>query len=224
MKSDLLLLLAAAALAGACAATAPPPEAPPPRVETAAAPAAGEATTGTEAAPAEPAPPPATTAGGGPHTLCWTTEEEITLATGGTQPGALRVLRMTYEPATGRVVHEALRFDPNPRVSPRLFTVTWQLDGDAFTLSDPASRIGGRGTLAGAPWPWTGWRADSRIDSGIRITERATLGDDGVLLLERQAFGPDGGAVMTLVEEGQPLADEECARRLAEAEAGGGTR
>lgn len=221
MKSDLLLLLAAAALAGACATASPPPEVPPPMEE----PAAGEAATDAGAAPAEPAPPPAAApAAGGPHTLCWTTEEQVTLAAGGTQPGARRVLRMTYEPAAGRVVHEALRFDPNPRVSPRLFTVTWRLDGDAFTLSDPASRIGGRGSIAGAPWPWSGWSADSRIDSGIRIAERATLRDDGVLLLEREAYGPDGGLVMTLVEEGQPLADDECARRLAEAGAPSGAQ
>lgn len=218
MKSDLVPLLVAAALAGACATASPRPEPRPPVEEPAAAPAAGEATAEAEAAPAAPAPPPAVPADGA-HTLCWTTEEQVTLAAGGTQPGARRVLRTTHDPAAGRVVHEALRFDPNPRVAPRLFTVTWQLDGDTFTLSDPASRISGSGTVAGAPWPWTGWRAESLIDSGIRITERATLRDDGVLVLEREAYGPDGGLVMTLREEGQPLADDECARRLAEAAA-----
>lgn len=217
MKSDLFVLLVAAALAGACATAPPPKETTPPTEEPAAAPAAGEATPSAPP-PTEAAPPPAPDAAASGHTLCWEAEERITLAAGGTQPGARRVLRMTYDPDAGRVVHEALRFDPNPQVSPRLFTVTWRLDGDSFTLSDPQSRIGGSGTIEGAPWPWTGWSADSRIDSGIRITERATLRDDGALVLERQAYGPDGGAVMTLREEGQPLAAEECARRLAEGE------
>ena len=215
MKSLFTSLLVAAALAGGCA-TAPPPEPTPPVEEPATAPAA-PAPPASEPAPADPppaAPVPDTAAG---QTLCWEAEEEITLAAGGTQPGARRVLRMTHHPEAGRVVHEALRFDPNPQVRPRLFTVTWQLDGDAFSLSDPQSRMSGSGTVEGAPWPWTGWSADSRIDSGIRITERATLRDDGVLLLERQAYGPDGGIVMTLREEGQPLTAEECARRLAEA-------
>jgi hypothetical protein len=180
------------AVTGACATPAPPP--------------------------AEPAPTPSVEALPAPaaDARCWETEEQITLATGATQPGARRVLRMTAEPEAGRVVHEALRFDPNPQVPPRLFTVVWQVEGDAFTLSDEESRISGSGTLEGEPWSWTGWSAESRLGSGIRLLEKATIGADGALLLERQVFGPDGGAVMTIREEGRPLAPEECARRLAE--------
>lgn len=182
-----------AAMAGACATTPPPP-------------------------PGEPAPAPPVEAPPAPaaDARCWETEEQTTLATGATQPGARRVLRMTLEPEAGRVVHEALRFDPNPRVPPRLFTVAWQVEGDAFTLSDEESRISGSGTLEGEPWSWTGWSAESRLGSGIRLQEKATIGADGALLLERQVFGPDGGAVMTIREEGRPLSAEECERRLAE--------
>jgi hypothetical protein len=105
-------------------------------------------------------------------------------------------------------------------VPPRLFTVSWQVEGEAFTLSDEASRISGSGALAGEPWSWSGWSSDSRLGSGIRLQEKATIGDDGALLLERQVFGPDGGAVMTIREEGTVLALEECERRLAEVAGG----
>jgi hypothetical protein len=185
-----------AALAAGCATTAPPP------AEPAAAP------------PVEAPPAPAA------DVRCWETEEEVTLVTGATQPGARRVLRMTADPDAGRVRHEALRFDPNPQVPPRLFTVSWQVEGEAFTLSDEASRISGSGTLEGEPWSWSGWSSDSRLGSGIRLQEKATIGDDGALLLERQVFGPDGGAVMTIREEGTVLALEECERRLAEVAGG----
>lgn len=184
-----------AALAAGCATTAPPPAEP-------------------AAAPVEAPPAPAA------DIRCWETEEQVTLVTGATQPGARRVLRMTADPDAGLVRHEALRFDPNPQVPPRLFTVSWQVEGDAFTLSDEESRISGSGTLEGEPWSWSGWSSDSRLGSGIRLQEKATIGDDGALLLERQVFGPDGGAVMTIREEGTVLAPEECERRLAEAAAG----
>lgn len=182
-----------AAVAGACATTPPAPPAEP------------------AAAPPVEAPPASATVA---H--CWETEEQITLVTGAEQPGARRVLRMTFEPEAGRVVHDALRFDPNPQVPPRLFTVAWQVEGDAFTLADEEGKIGGSGTLVGEPWGWTGWTAESRLGSGIRLQEQATIGADGDLVLERQVFGPDGGAVMTIREEGTPLAAEECERRLAE--------
>jgi hypothetical protein len=182
-----------AAITGACATPAPAPPAEP------------------AAAPPVEAPPAASAA-----VRCWETEEQVTLATGADQPGARRVLRITLEPEAGRVVHDALRFDPNPKVPPRLFTVIWQVEGDVFTLSDAESKISGSGTLEGEPWSWSGWSAESRLGSGIRLQEKATIGDDGALLLERQVFGPDGGAVMTIREEGRPLAAEECERRLAE--------
>lgn len=192
-----MLAACVAAVAGACATTAPVPPAEP-----AAAP------------PVEAPPAPAA------DVRCWETEEQVTLVTGATQPGARRVLRMTADPDAGRVRHEALRFDPNPQVPPRLFTVTWQVEGDAFTLSDEESKIGGSGTLEGEQWSWSGWSSDSRLGSGIRLQEKATIGDDGALLLERQVFGPDGGAVMTIREEGTVLAPAECERRLTEVAAG----
>lgn len=189
-----MLAACLAAAAGACATTAPAPPAEP-----AAAP------------PVEAPPAQAATV----H--CWEAEEQVTLATGAEQPGARRVLRMTLDPDEGRVVHDALRFDPNPQVPPRLFTVVWEVEGDAFTLSDEEDKITGSGTLVGEPWSWTGWTAESRLGSGIRLQEQATIDDDGALLLEREVFGPDGGAVMTIREEGRPLSAEECERRLAEA-------
>lgn len=188
-------MLAALVAAGAvaCATTPPAPPAEP------------------AAAPPVEAPPAQALA-----VRCWETEEQVTLATGADQPGARRVLRMTLEPEEGRVVHDALRFDPNPQVPPRLFTVVWEVEGDAFTLSDAEEKISGSGTLVGASWSWTGWRAESRLGSGIRLEEEATIDADGDLLLEREVFGPDGGAVMTIREEGRPLSAEECERRLAE--------
>lgn len=182
-----------AAMAGACATTEPAPPAEP------------------AAAPPVEAPPAQATIA---H--CWETEEQVTLATGAEQPGARRVLRMTLEPEAGRVVHDALRFDPNPQVPPRLFTVAWEVEGEAFTLSDEEDRISGSGTLVGEPWSWTGWTAESRLGSGIRLEEQATIAADGTLLLEREVYGPDGGAVMSIREEGTPLSREECGRRLAE--------
>lgn len=189
----IVLAACVAAVAGACAST---PTAPP-----------------AEPAAAPPVEAPSAQAAG---VRCWETEEQVTLVTGADQPGARRVLRMTLAPGEGRVVQDALRFDPNPQVPPRLFTVAWQVEGDAFTLSDEEGKISGSGTLVGAPWSWTGWTAESRLGSGIRLQEQATIGDEGELLLERQVFGPDGGAVMTIREEGTPLAAEECERRLAE--------
>lgn len=226
MKSDLLPLLVVAALAGACGtAPAAPPTAEPAEEATAEAapPAAAAPQAGHGAHHHGTAPPAAEpVAGTDARVLCWETEERITLATGGEQAGARRVVRMRFQPDAGRVIVETLRLDPDPRVPPRLYTVTWNVEGDSFTLADPEARMGGSGTLAGEAWEWSGWSADSRLDSGIRIAERATIGADGGLTLDREAFGPDGQAVMTLHEEGRPLESGECARRIAApAEAGG---
>lgn len=214
MRSDLVPLIVAAAFAAACA-TAPPP--PPADDPTAQAEAVPPPASHPHHGPAQPPPTPPPPSDAAASTLCWETEEEITLSAGGEQPGARRVVRMRFEPATGRVVVDTLRFDPEPRVPPRLSTTTWTVaEGGGFTLRDAASRVGGSGTLLGEPWSWSGWTSDSRLDSGIRIRERATIGADGALTLEREVFGPDGQAVMTLAEEGRPLAPAECEARMAE--------
>lgn len=182
---------------------------------------AASCATAPPAPPAEPAAAPPVEAPPAPlaEVRCWEAEEQVTLATGASPPGARRVLRMTSEPEEGRVIYEALRFDPNPQVPPRLFTVALQVEGEAFTLSDEEGNISGSGTFVGEPWSWDGWTAESRLGSGIRLEEEATIGADGRLLLEREVYGPDGAAVMSIREEGAPLSPEECERRLSEAEA-----
>lgn len=180
------------------------------------------------APPTDPADPPptsvdapvtagSTTSSPGVIAHCWETEEEITLTAGGEQPGARRVLRMRYVEEEGKVLSDTLRFDPGAASAPRLFTVTWAVDGETFALTDADGRMSGSGTLVGEPWGWTGWNATSRLDSGIRIEERATIGADGVLTLGRDVFGPDGQKVMTFHEEGRRLTAEECAERFIDA-------
>ena len=215
-----LLLVAAMTFAGACA-TAPAPSTTPPQEPAAAPPA--EAAEPAPAATPDPAPPadepPAAEAAADAagRTLCWATEEEVTLVVGQSPPGARRVLRMTTRPDAGVVEHQALRIDPNPQVPPRLFEVDWAVEGDRFTIVDEDAKLSGTGTLAGETWAWTGWSSDTLLASGIRVAEEAELREDGVLVIDRRVFGPDGGAVMTLHEEGEPLTAEECERRLAEA-------
>lgn len=207
-----------AVLAAGCAGrSAPPPQAPPQTPPSIALPADPAPSAAASEAP-EPAAGagPVTAPSAGPRTLCWTTQEQVTLVVGESPPGARRVLRMTTNPAGGVIEHQALRFDPNPQVRPRLSDVVWVVEGDRFTLRDDDGKLSGGGTLAGPAWAWTGWTADTSIPSGIRILEEAALGADGTLTIDRRVFGPDGGAVMTLHEEGQPLGEEECAARMAE--------
>jgi hypothetical protein len=214
-----LLAGLAAGCAGRSAAPPQTPPQPPPSIAITADPAPPATASAEAPEPASGAEPVAAPAAGA-RTLCWTTQEEVTLVVGGSPPGARRVLRMTTHPADGTIEHQALRFDPNPQVRPRLSDVVWVVEGDRFTLRDDDGKLSGGGTLAGPAWAWTGWTADTSIPSGIRILEEAALGEDGTLTIDRRVFGPDGGAVMTLHEEGQPLGEEECAARIGEVAGG----
>jgi hypothetical protein len=216
------LLLLGALLAGSgCRATtpAPAPIEPAMPVEPAAPIEPPEPAAPPPAAPEAPpaavkAPDPAA-ATSPEHLRCWETGETITLASGEEQAGARRVIRLRWEPATSRVVQEVLRFDPRPELPPSRFTYTWAVDGDHFELTEDQGRMTGSGTLTGGGWPWSGWSATSLVSGAIRVEETARLGPDGGLTIERRAFGPGGEAVMTLAEDGSPLAAEECAARFS---------
>ncbi len=200
--------LLAVAIAG-CATPGPrPPANPPP-------PAAAE--------PASPAPaatlPVATATAGelGP-VGCWSSNEEVTLAAGGGQPGARRVLRRRAEPAAGRIVEDILRRDPRPEAPPRLYTVVYRVaDDGSYTFSETGDEFAGTGELTGPAARRSGWTSHTRLPSGIAVEESAHLRADGVLEIVRDVSGPDGQEVMTLREAAEPLTADDCTGRLTAA-------
>jgi len=150
---------------------------------------------------------------------CWYGPSVQRQADGAERPGAELLVRRTLEPAADRFVEETARFDPVAGVKPRLYTVLYQIDGDAFTLEERDGEFSGRGTLSGEPWAWTAWSSVYTLTSGIRVEAEQRIESDGgtaVLRAERTAYGPDGSRALVLIEDLARIGDDECARRFAE--------
>ena len=176
-----------------------------------------------EAAPAPAEPPPAAAAADpavGPpleRVRCFAGVQRVSLSAGGEQPGAATVVRRTLDPAAGRIVEDVLRVDPLPHVPPRVYTVVYEVDGDRVELAESGGAYAGSGTLRGESWRWTGWRSEYALTSGIRVESESEVDAAGRLVTRQQVYGPDGRQVMTIEQTAEPLALDECDRRLREA-------
>lgn len=221
----LLLPFAVAGCSSAPSPTAPAaPAAPAAATPSTVAPAAEAAPSPTTVTPpaaapaAEPAPAPAGAA-------CYFGPSRQTTAEGTERPGAELLVRRTPDREASTIVEETVRYDADPGVPPRSYTVVYTVDGDAFTLEETAGAFTGSGRFtAGEPWAWTAWTASYRLPSGISVDaeQRLVRGDDGRTRLrgERSAYGPDGGIALSLVEDLAEIEAAECARRFAALAAG----
>lgn len=236
-RAVLFAVLFAAGLLASCASTAPTggdsapatAEAPPVMPADTAEPAPAEPTPAAEP-PAEPAATVATAeavAAAGPI-VCFfgPVRESGAMAAGGGagEPTANLLLRRSLQPEASRIVEETVRFDRSGGGRARVYTTTFDVDGDAVTLSESGGSYAGSGTLHGEPWRWTAWDLAYMLTSGIRVDARYELrhggdGGDGGLLLhgEKTAYGPDGSLALTLVEELRQIPAGECTERLAAA-------
>lgn len=154
-----------------------------------------------------------------PFSTCYFGPSTQTAVDGSERPGAELMVRRTVDRAASRIVEETARFDAVASVAPRRYMVVYEVDGDAFTLTETSGAFAGSGTFtAGEPWAWTAWTTTYTLPSGIRVESKVELAaaKAGALTAERTAYGPDGGKALILFEALAAIEGAECERRFAE--------
>src|SRR5262249_49080815 len=75
------------------------------------------------------------------------------------------------------------------------FTMNHKVSGNTFTLADTKGTVTGSGTLFGAPWKWTYFKAKYESKNGARIEDENFMTDPNVLVARKKISGPDGKTI-----------------------------
>lgn len=121
---------------------------------------------------------------------------EVTLTAESGKPLGTQALLLekTHDPDHNRIVERAIVAKPDGGVEEH--TMTMQITGDHFTLTDDQNTIHGTGTLFGPAWKWTYFKATFEAANGVKIEDENFLSDPSVATARKKVTGPDGKVIL----------------------------